>query len=79
MFAIYLPNSPRKIIGMSNIEHEWLRWNYECDQKQEDNSSEVTAAQGFLMAFYDPKTWLMMGTLYAVRGASRFVDTSFAN
>lgn len=66
IFAVYLPNSPGKIIGMSAVEHEWLRWNYESDQKQEDNSAEVTAKQGLLMAVYDPKTWLMMGTLYAV-------------
>lgn len=52
---------------MSDIEHEWLRWNYESDQRQEDNAAEVSAKQGFLMALYDPKTWLMMGTLYAVR------------
>lgn len=64
--ALILPNSPRKILGFSAQEHEWLRWNYEKDQKQQDNSNEITAKQGFLMAVRDPKTWLMMGTLYAV-------------
>lgn len=66
LFATYLPNSPRKIPGMNTLEHEWLRWNYERDLKQEDNSREVSAKQGFLLAVRDPKTWLMMGTLYAV-------------
>lgn len=66
MFATYLPNSPGKIVGMSAMETEWLRWNFENDQKQEDDSKEVSALQGFLMAVRDPKTWLMMGTLYAV-------------
>ncbi|CZT24347.1 related to MFS transporter [Ramularia collo-cygni] len=70
IFATYLPNSPSNIVGMSDLEHEWLRWNYQSDQKQEDNASEVTAKQGFLMAFYDPKTWLMMGTLYATYTAA---------
>jgi threonine/homoserine/homoserine lactone efflux protein len=51
---------------MNTLEHGWLRWNYERDLKQEDNSREVSAKQGFLLAVRDPKTWLMMGTLYAV-------------
>lgn len=69
-FAMYLPNSPRKILGFNEIEHEWLRWNYESDQKQQDDSHEMTAKQGFLMAVQDPKTWLMMGTLYATYTAA---------
>lgn len=67
MFACYLPNSPSRIRGFSQVEHEWLRWNYESDQKQQDDSAEITAKQGFLMAVSNPKTWLMMATLYAVR------------
>lgn len=70
VFAFYLPNSPRKILGFSETEHEWLRWNYESDQKQQDNSHEITAKQGILMAVRDPKTWLMMGTLYATYTAA---------
>lgn len=70
IFALYLPNSPRKILGLNEVEHEWLQWNYESDQKQRDNSHEITAKQGFLMAVTDPKTWLMMGTLYATYTAA---------
>jgi MFS family permease len=70
IFAFYLPNSPQKIIGMSEEEKAWLRWNYESDQKQQDDSGEVTAKQGFLMAVSDPKTWLMCGTLYATYTAA---------
>lgn len=65
VFALYLPNSPRKVMWLNEKEHEWLAWNYENDQKQTDNSNEITAWQGFSMAVSDPKTWLMMGTLYA--------------
>ena len=52
-------------MGFTEQEHEWLRWNYESDQKQQDESGEVTAKKGFMMAVSDPKTWLMMATLYA--------------
>lgn len=65
LFALYLPNSPRKVLWLNEKEHEWLAWNYKNDQKQTDNSNEITAWQGFVMAASDPKTWLMMGTLYA--------------
>lgn len=65
IFAIFLPNSPRKIWGFNQQQLDWLRWNYESDQKQEDHSDEVTAKQGFLLAVQDPKTWLMCGILYA--------------
>ena len=51
-------------------ELEWLRWNYESDQKQQDDSDEITAKQGFIMAVSDPKTWLMCGTLYATYTAA---------
>jgi threonine/homoserine/homoserine lactone efflux protein len=50
---------------LNEREHEWLAWNYRNDQKQTDNSNEITAWRGFVMAVTDPKTWLMMGTLYA--------------
>jgi sugar phosphate permease len=70
IFALFLPNSPHKILGMNEEEKAWLRWNYESDQKQQDNSKEVTAKKGFLMAASDPKTWLMCATLYATYTAA---------
>jgi len=65
LFACYLPNSPHKVKWLSEQEHEWLDWNYKNDQKQKDDSHEITAWRGFVLAASDPKTWLMMGTLYA--------------
>jgi MFS family permease len=65
VFACYLPNSPQKVRWLSEQEHEWLDWSYKNDQKQKDNSHEITAWRGFVLAASDPKTWLMMGTLYA--------------
>lgn len=66
LFALYLPNSPSRIMGFTEMEHDVLKMAYESDQKQQDDSSEVTAKQGFFMAVSDPVTWFMMGTLYAV-------------
>lgn len=51
---------------MTPDEREWISWNFEQDQGQEDNASEITAWQGFMMACRDPKTWLLMGLLYCV-------------
>ncbi|KAK5130110.1 hypothetical protein LTR08_002450 [Meristemomyces frigidus] len=77
IFALILPNSPRNIRGMTQQQQDWLRWNYESDLKQEDNSAEVTAKQGFLLAARDPKTWLMCGILYATYTAAA-VNNFFA-
>ncbi|KAK3058605.1 hypothetical protein LTR09_000169 [Extremus antarcticus] len=70
IFGLYLPNHPQKIMGLNEEERAWLRWNYETDQKQQDDSSEVTAKQGLMMAVTDPKTWLLCGTLYATYTAA---------
>jgi hypothetical protein len=64
IFGFILPNDNKKIIGMSEIECEFIQWNYASDQGQQDNRSEATAMQGFKMAARDPKTWLLMGILY---------------
>ncbi|RMZ32101.1 hypothetical protein D0859_03777 [Hortaea werneckii] len=70
IFACYLPNTPRKIIGFTQQQLDWLRYNYEADQMQEDYSNEITAKQGFIMAVTDPKTWLLCGILYATYTAA---------
>ena len=48
------------------MEKEYLQWNFESDQGQQDNADEVGAWKGAMMALVDPKTWFMMGTLYSV-------------
>ncbi|KAH8660029.1 nicotinamide mononucleotide permease [Xylariales sp. PMI_506] len=65
VFAFILPNSNKKIIGMSEIECEFVQWNYISEQGQADDIAEISAFKGFRMALVDPKTWLLMGTLYA--------------
>ncbi|EMR64270.1 hypothetical protein MGN70_012720 [Eutypa lata] len=64
VFAFILPNSHKKILGLSKIECEFVEWNFVSDQGQADDVSEVTAIKGFTMALVDPKTWLLMGILY---------------
>ena len=76
IFACYLPNTPRKIRGFTQQQLDWLHWNYESDQKQQDHSDEITAKQGFLLAASDPKTWLMCGILYATYSAAAVNNVS---
>ncbi|POR32772.1 TNA1 is necessary for nicotinic acid import into the cell [Tolypocladium paradoxum] len=64
-FAFILPNSNKKILTLSPLECEWVQWNMAQDQGQEDDRSEATAWQGFLMAVLDVKTWMLMGILYS--------------
>ncbi|KAF4119345.1 Nicotinamide mononucleotide permease [Geosmithia morbida] len=64
LFALVLPNSNKKILGLSTIECEWIQWNFSLDQGQADDSQEITAYQGFVMAVKDVKTWLLLGVLY---------------
>lgn len=66
MFTFILPNSNKKILGMSQLECEYVQWNFASDQGQRDDRSESTAMKGFIMALRDPKTWLMIGILYSI-------------
>ncbi|CAG8937251.1 unnamed protein product [Penicillium salamii] len=66
ILVFILPNSLKSISGFSKIEHEFLMWNFEEDQGQQDNADEVSARKGFIMAVVDVKTWLLMGILYSI-------------
>ncbi|KAL2827328.1 major facilitator superfamily domain-containing protein [Aspergillus cavernicola] len=66
IIAFILPNKLTSVRGCTKLEQEWLVWNFEEDQGQQDNADEISAKKGLLMAVTDPKTWLLMGTLYAV-------------
>lgn len=67
ILAFILPNSLKSLTGFSDLENEYLLWSFEEDQGQQDNPDEVSAYKGVMMAVTDPKTWLLMGTLYSVR------------
>ncbi|KAF4826956.1 putative transporter [Colletotrichum tropicale] len=66
LFAFILPNSPDGIKSLSETERAWVKFNYEKDQGQSDDRSEVSARQGFMLAVRDAKTWLMLATLYCI-------------
>ncbi|KAI0513269.1 nicotinamide mononucleotide permease [Xylaria bambusicola] len=65
-FSFILPNSNKKILGLSEIECEWVEWNMVKDQGQTNNSEEISNWQGFMLAATDLKTWLLTGTLYSI-------------
>ncbi|KAL8409870.1 hypothetical protein RB594_008092 [Gaeumannomyces avenae] len=64
-FGFVLPNSNKKIATLSELECEWVQWNFVSDQGQEDNSDEITAIKGLTLALTDVKTWLLTGILYS--------------
>ncbi|KAE8150843.1 major facilitator superfamily domain-containing protein [Aspergillus avenaceus] len=66
ILTFILPNSIKSLLGFTDLEKEYLQWNFESDQGQQDNADEVGAWKGVMMAVTDPKTWLMMGTLYSI-------------
>jgi MFS family permease len=74
IFVFILPNSPKTIRLLTPAERDWVQWNYAQDQGQSDNSDEVTARQGFMMAVTDPKTWLLLATLYCI-----FISSAVTN
>ncbi|KAI1331609.1 major facilitator superfamily domain-containing protein [Xylariaceae sp. FL0255] len=64
-FAFIIPNDNKKILGLNEVEHEYVRWNYASDMGQEDDTNEITRWQALVIAVSDPKTWLLTGLLYA--------------
>lgn len=77
LFAFILPNSNKKITGLSKIECEWVQWNFASDQGQADNSREISPFKGFMMAATDIKTWMMMGILSCVCVTPQLTDTIY--
>lgn len=67
VFAIILPHSLQTIRGFTELEHEFLQYNYAKDIGQQDHKDEASAWKGLKLAVSDPKTWLLMATLWAVR------------
>lgn len=66
VFALILPNSLEGVPRMTELEREWINWNYQKDQGQQDDRNEITATQGLVLALRDIKTWLLLATLYPV-------------
>jgi hypothetical protein len=66
IFALILPNGLHSIKGFSELEREYLQWNFGKDLGQQDNTDEYSAWKGLVMAVQDPKTWLLMAVLWSV-------------
>lgn len=66
IIGFILPNKLTSLKGFTVAEQDWLVWNFEADQGQQDNADEISAKKGVWMAVVDPKTWLLMSTLYSV-------------
>ncbi|VUC27780.1 unnamed protein product [Clonostachys rosea] len=66
IFAFLLPNSVEGVKSLTEVERAWIRWNYDNDQGQSDDRSEITAWQGLVLALRDPKTWMLLATLYCI-------------
>lgn len=77
VFAFILPNSHKKIMGLKELETDWVQWNMESDLGQRDVTDESTAWNGFILAVRDPKTWLFTGILYAVGFLFHFISFRF--
>ena len=59
---------------LTQAEIDLVRHEYQRDQGQDDKKDEITAKQGFVMAVKDPKTWLLMATLYCI-----FISSAVTN
>lgn len=79
IIVFILPNSLKSISGFSKLEQEYLLWNFEEDQGQQDNADEVSARKGFMLAVMDPKAWLLMGILYSVSGPCILLSVLFTD
>ena len=73
IFAIILPHSLQTIRGFTELENEFLLYNYAKDIGQQDHKDEASAWKGLKLAVSDPKTWLLMATLWAVRTSFTYV------
>jgi hypothetical protein len=58
-----LPDVPQKARLLTSQEKDRLVYRLQMDRGQVDNSSEISAWKGFMMAVTDPKTWLLCGIL----------------
>jgi hypothetical protein len=58
-----LPDVPQKARLLTPQEKDRLVYRLQMDRGQVDNSSEISAWKGFMMAVTDPKTWLLCGIL----------------
>ncbi|KAI5478367.1 hypothetical protein MNV49_005218 [Pseudohyphozyma bogoriensis] len=64
IFAVWLPSSPQTMRALSDNERHVVVWSLRSEQKATDQADDVGGLQAFVLVLLDPKTWLLMGTLY---------------
>ncbi|EED14637.1 MFS transporter, putative [Talaromyces stipitatus ATCC 10500] len=74
VFALILPSSLQAIRGFSKLESEFLLYNYAKDIGQQDHKDEASAWKGVKLAVMDPKTWLLLATLWATYVSAAVVN-----
>lgn len=65
-----LPSRPTDIQWLTPIEKSHLLYNLKLEQGIADDVSEIGKWEAFKLTVVDPKTWLLMGTLYATYTAA---------
>jgi hypothetical protein len=71
-----LPDTPQKARLLSSQEKDRLIYRLQLDRGQKDNTSEISALKGFVMAITDPKTWLLCGILMTTYVKVRLNDAA---
>ncbi|KAF3402875.1 hypothetical protein DPV78_003562 [Talaromyces pinophilus] len=74
IFALVLPHSLQTIRGFTQLESEFLRYNYAKDIGQQDHMDEASAWKGLKLAVSDLKTWLLLATLWATYVSAAVVN-----
>lgn len=77
IFAVILPHSLQTIRGFTELENQFLQYNYAKDIGQQDHKDEASAWKGLKLAVSDPKTWLLLATLWAVRIQFHFCNNFY--
>ncbi|KAF4971978.1 hypothetical protein F66182_17768, partial [Fusarium sp. NRRL 66182] len=74
IFAVILPHSLQTIRGFTELENQFLQYNYAKDIGQQDHKDEASAWKGLKLAVSDPKTWLLLATLWATYVSAAVVN-----
>jgi hypothetical protein len=66
IIASYLPDNPRTMRQLTEVERAYVLHSLEKEQGAKDDANEIGALEAFTLAVMDPKTWLLMGLVYSV-------------
>lgn len=64
--AFILPDFPATYGGLTAQERDLAVWRLEEDAGEGDDDNETSRVKGFVMAVMDPKTWMLLSTLFFI-------------